>query len=34
MKISWGWIAASATIALLCMLAVWVPFWIAGLGQS
>ena len=34
MKISWGWMAATATIALLCLLAVWVPFWIAGLGKS
>jgi hypothetical protein len=33
MKISWRWMAATATVALLCMLAVWAPLWIAGLNS-
>jgi hypothetical protein len=31
MQINWPWLVAAITIALLCLLAVWLPFWIGGM---
>lgn len=33
MRTDWQWLMAAGLIALLCLLAVWMPFWIAGLGS-
>jgi hypothetical protein len=29
MNINWQWVAAALTIAILCFLAIWLPFWLA-----
>ena len=32
MKINWQWFAAALTIGILCILAVFVPFWLASIA--
>jgi hypothetical protein len=31
-RVNWQWCLAAVTIGFLCFVAVWLPFWIAGLA--
>lgn len=33
MRLDWGWMAGTLLIAVLCMLAIWLPFLVGGWGS-
>jgi hypothetical protein len=32
MQINWQWLTAAIVIGAICVLAVWLPFWLASVG--